>query len=97
MIQVYLENNIDETIWIKVRARGQPYFCVTTDNEYWTLLNHAIGMGYQVNDNIVLFGYLNFDLIIANKLIEIMMLFNLVNIISKPTSITDHSSTMYFT
>jgi hypothetical protein len=49
-------------------------------------------MGYQVNDNIVILGDLNSDLFIANnnKLIETMMLFNLVNIISKPTRITAH-------
>jgi hypothetical protein len=44
----------------------------------------------KVNDNIVILGDLNSDLFIANnnKLIETMMLFNLVNIISKPTRIT---------
>jgi hypothetical protein len=53
-------------------------------------------MGYQVNDNIVILGDLNSDLFIANnnKLIETMMLFNLVNIISKPTRITAHSNTL---
>jgi hypothetical protein len=54
------------------------------------------GMGYQLNDNIVILGDLNSDLFIANnnKLIETMMLFNLVNIISKPTRITAHSNTL---
>ena len=53
-------------------------------------------MGYQVNDNIVILGDLNSDLCIANnnKLIEIMMLFNLANMISKPTRITAHSNTL---
>jgi hypothetical protein len=47
-----LENDTDETIWIKVRARGQTFLlCNTyrpewTDTEYCTRLNHAIGMGY---------------------------------------------------
>ena len=47
-----LENDTDETIWIKVRARGQTFLlCNTyrpewTDTEYGTRLNHAIGMGY---------------------------------------------------
>ena len=68
-----LENDTDETIWVKVRARGQTFLlCNTyrpewTDNEYWTRLNHAIGMGYQVNDNIVMLGDLNSDLFIANN------------------------------
>ena len=53
-------------------------------------------MGYQINDNIVILGDFNSDLFIANnnKLIESMMLFNLVNIISKPTRSTAHSNTL---
>jgi hypothetical protein len=53
-------------------------------------------MGYQVNDNIVILGDFNSDLFIANNntLIETMMMFNLVNIISKSTRITDHSNTL---
>jgi hypothetical protein len=53
-------------------------------------------VGYQVNDNIVILGDLNSDLLIANNntLIETMMLFNLVNIISKPTTITAHNNTL---
>ena len=53
-------------------------------------------MGYQVHDNIVILGDFNSDLFIANnnKLIETMMLFSLVNIISKPTRITEHSNNL---
>jgi hypothetical protein len=53
-------------------------------------------MGYQVNDNIVILGDSNSDLFIANNntLIETMMMYNLVNIISKPRGITDHSNTL---
>ena len=99
---IYLLNDTDEIIWIKVRARGQTFLlCNTyrpewTDNEYWTRLNHAIGVGYQINDNIVILGDLNSDLFITNnnKLIETMMLFSLANIISKPTRTTAHSNTL---
>ena len=66
-----------------MRARGQTFLlCNTyrpewTDSEYWTRLNHAKGMGDQVDDNIVILGDLNSDLFITNnnKLIEIMILF----------------------
>ena len=53
-------------------------------------------MGYQVNYNIVILGDFNSDLFIANNntLIETIMMFNLVNIISKTTRITDHSNTL---
>ena len=49
---------------------------------------------YQVHDNIVILGDLDSDLFIANnnKLIETMMLIILVNIISKPTRITERSN-----
>ena len=97
-----LENDTDETIWTKVRAGGQTFLlCNTyrsewTDNGYWTRIYHAIGMGHQVYDNIVILGEMNSDLFTANnnKSIETMMLLNLVNIISKPTIITAHSNTL---
>jgi hypothetical protein len=67
-----------------------------TDSEYWTRLSHAIAMGYQVSDIIVILGDSNSDLIIANNntLIETMIMFNFVNIISKPSRIIDHSNTL---
>jgi hypothetical protein len=49
-----LENDTDETIWIKVRTRGQTFLLSNTyrpewtDNEYWTRLNHAIGLPIKV-------------------------------------------------
>jgi hypothetical protein len=97
-----LENDADKIIWINVRARSQTFLLCKanrpkwTDSEYSTRLSHAIGMGYQVNDNIVILGDSNSDLLIANNntLIETIMMFNLVNIISKTTRITDHSNTL---
>ena len=55
-------------------------------------------MGYQVNDHIVILGDFNSDLSIVNNntLIETMMMFNFVNIISKTTIITDHSNTFLY-
>ena len=63
-----LENDIDETIWVEVHAKGHSFLlCNTyrpewTDSEYWARLNHAIGLAYQVNENIVISGDLNSDL-----------------------------------
>ena len=53
-------------------------------------------MGYQESDNIVILCEFISDLFIANNntLIETMMMFNLFNIISKTTRITDHSNTL---
>ena len=53
-------------------------------------------MQYGWYDNIVILGDFNSNLSIANNntLVETMMMFNLVNIISKTTRITDHSNTL---
>ena len=68
-----LENDIDETIWVEVHAKGHSFLlCNTyrhewTDSEYWACLNHAIGLAYQVNENIVIPGDLNSDLVSLNS------------------------------
>ena len=97
-----LENDIDETIWVEVHAKGHSFLlCNTyrpewTDSEYWARLNHAIGLAYQVNENIVISGDLNSDLMSLNnnKLIDMMRLFNFKNVIEKPTRVTNHSRTL---
>jgi hypothetical protein len=97
-----LENDIDEKIWVEVHANGHSFLlCNTyrpewTDSEYWVRLNHAIGLAYQVNENIVISGDLNSDLMSLNNntLIDMMRLFNLKNVIDKPTRVTNHSRTL---
>ena len=97
-----LENHIDESIWVEIQGKGTRFLlCSTyrpewTDADYWTRLNHDIGMGYQINQDIILTGDLNSDLFSSrnNKLIDTMNLFNLTNVIEKPTRITGHSSTL---
>ena len=53
-------------------------------------------MQYGWYDNIVILGDFNSDLSIANNntLVETIMMFNLVNIISKTTRITNQSNTL---
>jgi hypothetical protein len=67
-----------------------------TDVDYWTRLNHVIGRGYQINQDIILTGDMNYDVFTShnNKLIDTMNLLNLTNVIEKPTRVTDHSSTL---
>ena len=97
-----LENHIDESIWVEIQGKGTTFLlCSTyrpewTDADYWTRLNHAIGMGYQIKQNIILTGDLNSDLFIShnNKLIDTIDLFNFTNVIEKPTRVTEHSSTL---
>ena len=78
------------------------FFCVihidlNGPTEYWARLNDAIGLAYQVNENIVIFGDLNSDLMSLNnnKLIDLMRLFDLKNVIEKPTRVTNHSITLF--
>ena len=54
-------------------------------------------MSYQIKQSIILTGDLNSDLFTShnNKLIDTMNLFNLTNIIEKPTRVTEHSSTLF--
>ena len=51
------------------------------------------GMGYQINQNIILTGDLNSDLFTSHnyKLIDTINLFNLTNVIEKPARVTEHS------
>ena len=87
-----LENHIDESIWVEIQGKGTTFLlCSTyrpewTDANYWTRLNHAIGMGYPINQNIILTGDLNSDLFTShnNKLIDTMNLFNLTNVMKSP-------------
>jgi hypothetical protein len=75
-----LENDIDETIWVEVHAKGHSFLlCNTYRPEYWARLNHSIGLAYQVNENIVISGDLNSDLITVYKLTRQKM-FGLVHI-----------------
>ena len=62
-----LENHFDETIWVEVLVKGQRFLlCNTSDQEYWARLIHAIEMGYQINENIVIMTDRNFDLLTTN-------------------------------
>ena len=97
-----LENHIDETIWVEIRGKGQTFLlCCTYRSEwsgveYYTRLIHAIELGYQYTENIVISEDLNSDLFSYNnnKLYDIIHQFNLKNVINKPTRVTDHSSTL---
>jgi hypothetical protein len=57
-----LENNLDETIWVEIRSKGQSFLlCNTyrspcTDIDYWTQLTYAIELALQVNENIIITG-----------------------------------------
>ena len=60
-----LENNLDETIWVEIRSKGQSvllcntYRSPCTDIDYWTRLTYAIKLALQVNENIIITGDLN--------------------------------------
>ena len=87
---IQLENNLDESLWVQIHAKGQSFLlCNTyrpqwTDNEYWSRLTHA-------NENIVISGDLNSNLLNANnnKLVDLMTTFNFRNVIVKPTRLNN--------
>jgi hypothetical protein len=97
-----LENNLDETIWVEIRSKGQSFlFCYTyrspcTYIDYWTRLAYAIELALQVNENIIITGDLNSNLLCSNnnKLIDLANIFNLKNVIDKPTRISGNTSTL---
>ena len=98
----HIENAIDETIWVQVHGKGQSFILCNTyrppqmDVSYWTRLSYSIELALQINENIVVTGDLNSDLLNYNnnKLIEFMNTYGLVNVIDKPTRVTEHSSSL---
>ena len=93
-----LENDIDETLWVEISAKGQKFLLCNvyrppgTDSEFYTRLNHAIGMSYQYDSNgLLIVGDLNSDLFVRenNRLLDTINLFNLTNVIKKATRVTD--------
>ena len=106
-----LENDADETIWINIRARCQTFLLCNayrpewTDSEYWTRLSHAIGMGYQVNDNILILGDSNSDLFIeldhSNTLLDHIIVSDTINyiycnVLKEPSEISNHDASEAF-
>ena len=73
-------------------APGSP----CTDIDYWTRLTYAIGLALQVNENIIITGDLNSNLLCSNnnKFIDLVNIFNLKNVIDKPTRISGNASTL---
>ena len=64
--------------------------------DYWTRLTYAIELALQVNENIIITGDLNSNLLCSNnnKFIDLVNIFNLKNVIDKPTRISGNTSTL---
>jgi hypothetical protein len=64
--------------------------------DYWTRLTYAIELALHVNENIIITGDLNSNLLCSNnnKLIDLVNIFNLKNVIDKPTRISGNTSTL---
>jgi hypothetical protein len=97
-----LENILDETIWVEILSKGQScllcntYRSPCTDIDYWTRLTYAIELALQINENIIITGDLNSNLLCSNnnELIDLVNIFNLKNVIDKPTRISGNTSTL---
>lgn len=99
-----LENSIDETIWVEINAnyKGKSFLLCNsyraqwTDPDYWYRLTYAIELATQINENIVLVGDFISNLFCENnnKLVDILNSFCFLNVIDKPTRVTENSSTL---
>ena len=72
--------------------------CITyrhscTDIDYWTRLTYAIELALQGNEYIIITGDLNSNLLCSNnnKLLDLVNIFNLKNVIDKPTRISGNT------
>ena len=90
-------------IWVEIRSKNQYFFLLCniyrppwTYIDYWTRLTYAIELALQVNENIIITGDLNSNLLCSNndKLIDLVNIFNLKNVIDKPTRIIGNTSTL---
>jgi hypothetical protein len=50
----FKENNLDESFWVQIHAKGQSFLLCNTyrpqwaDNEYWSRLKHAIELNVYI-------------------------------------------------
>jgi hypothetical protein len=104
-ILVYLSDNIvyervpvlevfcNESIWIKIKLKGQIYLLGTfyspkpSDADFFTCFNRNIDKAFELSNNIMIVGDLNENLLIPNnrKLTDILLLNSMINIIKEPT------------
>jgi exonuclease III len=93
---------LPDSLWIKINNKDKTLIlCVVyrrpnTSIEFWNNLNICIERACEMCDDFILVGDINEDQlnISNNKLKDILVLNNLTNIITEPTRITDHSSTL---
>lgn len=97
-----LEANLDESLWIQIRHKGEllllcnTYRPPNTPANFWNRLNVAIDRAFEISTNIVIVGDLNEDQlnIHYHNLKDIMLLNDLINVIEVPTRITNTSQTL---
>ena len=100
--KVELEANLDESLWIQIRHKGESlllcnaYRPPNTPVNFWNRLNVAIDRAFEISTNIVFVGDLNEDQlnIHYHNSKDIMLLNNLINVIEVPTRITNTSQTL---
>jgi hypothetical protein len=93
--ETYLHTNISNND-IDIDSFSKHIIRKDRNNAGGGLLNHYIGMGYQNKQSIILTGDLNSDLFTShnNKLIDTINLLSLMNVIEKPSRVTEHNSTL---
>lgn len=97
-----LENNYCENIWLEIRSLksrfllGLFYRPPNSSAEYWDHFDSNIESASDLNNDIIIMGDFNQDMLqinVNNQLNRIMTKYNLKNIITSPTRITSSSQT----
>lgn len=92
----------DEIIWIQIKTQSEEYFIGTiyrppaSSVEFWELLNRNLEYVIDRSARTIMVGDLNEDQLNINnhKLKDIMIMNSLKNIITSPTRISAHTSTL---
>ena len=98
-----LENNHTENIWVEVQSLKNKFLLrlfyrppnATTEYKYWDNLEDVIEKTSEENLDIIIMGDFNHDTLKANihsPLLRTLTKFNLQNLITEPTRVTNASS-----
>lgn len=97
-----LEVNLDESLWIEIRHKGEPYLICNiyrppnTPVSFWPRLNVVIEKALEFSNRIIIVGDLNEDQLNEQNhyLKDLLSMNNLENVIQEPTRITTSSATL---
>lgn len=92
----------DEVIWVQIKFSHQLllialiYRPETSTVDFWSRLDYSVSLALDCTSNVILLGDLNIDFLKAppRYVADMFRVYNLTNVITEPTRITSHSSTL---